>query len=160
MSHFKALEKAASAAKEPRSNRFERIRAFLKTIGFKEVSDTTNTEKRRYVKKVSGTDDRNAHRTIATIRIAEFSAPDPDNKLYSEIVKVCKQEGLPVGKPRRQVMPSKKIFVTTWAYKGSFSVAITRKEYVKPIIDLTIISETTKPDLEFERSGQGRGQII
>lgn len=158
MNYIRYIETAA-----PKGNRFVRFKEYLLSNGFKVLSDTEDNSTRRYVKKgFYDGDYPNAHQTKVKTITAKFEIPDPDGRFMNVALKFIKDEKIKVSKPWRRQNTSTKKMTTSYhtEVKSGFYSRIDRIEYVKPVTRVFVEYETTTPDLEFDRSGLGIGQII
>jgi hypothetical protein len=143
----------AESTKVPRSHA-GKLNSYLEGRGFTGES-TTENEVRRYVKKgFYDGDYPNAHQSVATINHHKYEKSDPKQEEREELRSHLTSLGY-----KHTIYPPHK-----WRKseqdnysKGKHFVAAS---YDKKKFIVSHSHETTKPDLEFERSGRGHGQII
>lgn len=130
------------------------VHPWLKERGF---DHTTNTEHEtsRYVKRgFYDGDYPNAHQSKVTTVTHWFRAKDPDGAHFHALHSHLKKSGVGVTKKIRV----ERLKMDNYSgVKGNHTFNVTHKNG-KTTVSHSIRS--TKPDVEFERSGRGRGQII
>lgn len=133
-------KKAASVAKS--------LHAHLVAGGFTKDGQSEDNEVGRYVKRgFYDGDYPNAHQTLIRHTHHNFSAADKDKAKFDSAVAYAKTLGFN-GYTHKN---------THVAYKNNHTVSVANKGG-KTMVMHTVT--TNKPDLAFERSGKGRGQII
>lgn len=162
----KALETAADDKPVLRSN-LDKIAHLLTGMGFKKTGSNTQTSKSRYVKRgFYDGDYPNAHYSIKTEKSVTFE--DKINATRAGFDLVCdafKKQGYRtyMRKPWTTTAAHGTKLFTFTLYKGKTIVNVTlklTKTGSRSLLTVHATTESSQPDREYDRSGQGRGQII
>lgn len=128
------------------------VAAYLVSAGFQQVGEPAVTkDTTRYVshRGIPDGDFPNAHQSIHTRTVTEWWRPRSGDAEVAALIKALEAAGL-------SGQYSK--YSKAWDYvRGSHWV---RARFVRNTLVVTHQSETAAPDLAFERSGRGIGQII